>query len=478
MNADGGGRDRVELVATVLLAVATVATAWSGYQSTRWNGEQAKAGARANALRIESAKFAGLANTQTIVDVSVFTDWVNAYAEDKTELANFYFTRFRKEFKPAVNAWIATRPTERTRTLHRHPSPCRSTSSRRARESERLSAEAEVFAAEVRRDIQRASNYVLLGVVLFASSLFFAGMSTKLASRETARRDALHGLRGLRPHRRLDCDLAGQHHRLAIEDAFGVQHGLEQLVRHHSDVCERALARGESSGDDRPDRDRDGLGCEPRWGVGKQSPWGLILRKPPRREAKSVNVGDTLTVVGWSPASARGQRYGVCVPRSSGGKQCRGLHRFDLLVLHGGVQTFGTWTVASGEGHGGVFKMTLQERGHTRASDIGAVRLTLRARFVVHRHLSSAAAAESVQALKPNSCRRPPQPPAPRSAGGSRAGSRGWSDEPPVGPRYPSATAGRDPCRAYDLTDGRRIRLVIPGRAAASAELFVSRRLR
>ncbi len=49
-------------------------------------------------------------------------------------------------------------------------------------ESERLSAEAEIFAAEVRRDIQRASNYVL-GVVLFASSLFFAGMSTKLASR-------------------------------------------------------------------------------------------------------------------------------------------------------------------------------------------------------------------------------------------------------------------------------------------------------
>ena len=31
------------------------------------------------------------------------------------------------------------------------------------------------------RDIQRASNYVL-GVVLFASALFFAGMSTKLTA--------------------------------------------------------------------------------------------------------------------------------------------------------------------------------------------------------------------------------------------------------------------------------------------------------
>ena len=38
-----------------------------------------------------------------------------------------------------------------------------------------------MLAATVRRDIQRASNYVL-AVVLFAVALFFAGMSTKLAA--------------------------------------------------------------------------------------------------------------------------------------------------------------------------------------------------------------------------------------------------------------------------------------------------------
>ena len=48
-------------------------------------------------------------------------------------------------------------------------------------EADELEAEAEVYAAEARRNIQRASNYVL-GVVLFASALFFAGMSTKLTS--------------------------------------------------------------------------------------------------------------------------------------------------------------------------------------------------------------------------------------------------------------------------------------------------------
>jgi hypothetical protein len=176
----GAGRNRVELVATILLAVATIATAWSGYQSTRWNGEQAKAGARANALRIESAKAAGLANSQTEVDVATFTQWVNAYAQDQTELAEFYFRRFREEFRPAVNAWVATTPLKNPDApLTPFAMPQYKLAARA--EAERLDAEAEVYAAQVRENIQRASNYVL-GVVLFASALFFAGMSTKLTS--------------------------------------------------------------------------------------------------------------------------------------------------------------------------------------------------------------------------------------------------------------------------------------------------------
>jgi hypothetical protein len=46
-----------------------------------------------------------------------------------------------------------------------------------ADEAERLDTEAEVSAAQVRRNIRRSSNYVL-GVVLFSIALFFAGTST------------------------------------------------------------------------------------------------------------------------------------------------------------------------------------------------------------------------------------------------------------------------------------------------------------
>jgi hypothetical protein len=173
--------DRVEIAATVLLSVAAVATAWSSYQATRWNGEQAKAASRTNAIRIDAARAQGLAEAQTQVDVATFTSWVDAYARDETELADFYFKRFRAEFKPAVDAWIAERP---LRNPDAPLTPFAMPQYRLAAtaEAERLDAEAEASAAIVQRNIQRASNYVL-AVVLFAVSLFFAGLSTKLGDR-------------------------------------------------------------------------------------------------------------------------------------------------------------------------------------------------------------------------------------------------------------------------------------------------------
>jgi hypothetical protein len=171
-------RDRVELVATVLLAAAAVATAWSSYQATRWNGESTKASGRTNAIRIEAARAQGLSEAQKQVDVATFTQWIDAYARGETELADFYFERFRPEFKVAAEAWIATKP---LKNPDAPLTPFAMSEYRVAAEEEaqRLDAEAELSSATVRQNIQRASNYVL-AVVLFAVSLFFAGMSTKL----------------------------------------------------------------------------------------------------------------------------------------------------------------------------------------------------------------------------------------------------------------------------------------------------------
>ena len=173
--------NRIETVATALLAVAAVATAWASYQATRWNGEQAKASSRTNAIRIEAARAQGLSEAQRQVDVATFMQWVDAYARGETRLRDFYFKRFRKEFKPAVNAWLATKPVQNANApLTPFAMPQYRSAARD--EAERLETQADEWAATSRRNIQRSTNYVL-GVVLFAAALFFAGMSTKLPSR-------------------------------------------------------------------------------------------------------------------------------------------------------------------------------------------------------------------------------------------------------------------------------------------------------
>src|SRR4051794_7870518 len=103
-------RDAVEILATLLLALAAIGTAWSGYQANRWNGEQVKAGSRTNGLRIEAARAQGLSEAETQVDVATFIEWVNAYATADEALQDFYLTRFRAEFRPAFDAWLATAP--------------------------------------------------------------------------------------------------------------------------------------------------------------------------------------------------------------------------------------------------------------------------------------------------------------------------------------------------------------------------------
>ena len=175
------GRDVAEIFATVLLSLAAVATAWSSYQAARWNGEQAKTASRVNHVRIDAARAQGLAEAQKQVDVATFIQWVDASAHHDEELTDFYEERFRDEFKPAFQAWLDTDPLVTT-DAPSTPFVMEEYKLEAEAQARELDAEEQVLAAQVRRNIQRSTNY-MLGVVLFAVALFFAGMSTKLKGR-------------------------------------------------------------------------------------------------------------------------------------------------------------------------------------------------------------------------------------------------------------------------------------------------------
>lgn len=169
---------RLELAVTILLAAATVAAAWSSYQSARWSGVQTINFSKANASRVESTRRSALAGQQTQVDVSTFIAWVDAYSAGDKQRSDFYFERFRPEFKPAVAAWIASRP---LKTPGAPPTPFAMPQYRLAAtaQADALERTADRATAQAKIDNQRSDNYVL-ALVLFASALFFAGISTKL----------------------------------------------------------------------------------------------------------------------------------------------------------------------------------------------------------------------------------------------------------------------------------------------------------
>jgi len=175
-------KDRLELVAALLLALAAISTAWATYQSSVWRGKQAKAQSASIATRVESTREASVANRQVQVDVALFIQWVNAFARGEDELTTFYRNRFRDEFVPAFEAWVATRPRENPKAPR---SPFELPEYRLAanEEADALEQQAADFGLVVARDVERADSY-MLAVVLFAIALFFAALSTRLTSRD------------------------------------------------------------------------------------------------------------------------------------------------------------------------------------------------------------------------------------------------------------------------------------------------------
>lgn len=189
----------VELALTIIMALAAVGTAWAGFQSAKWSGLQAIAFAEAGAARTESAKAATDAGQDRLKDLMSFTSWIGAlqeeivagtsprpngdYTPNEDEVSGFLYQRFRPEFRPAFDAWIATRP------LVNPDAP----DSPFAMPEYRLEADAraadlveqaEASTAEAHEDNQRSDNYVFMAVVL-ALSLFFAGVADRMRARRS-----------------------------------------------------------------------------------------------------------------------------------------------------------------------------------------------------------------------------------------------------------------------------------------------------
>lgn len=107
----GERRERItEIIAAVLLSISALGSSYAGFQSDLWDGEQAANYALAEQSRTDSSKDATVTIQYASIDTILFTQWLNAYASNNRELAEFYQDRFRPEFRTVFDQWVAMRP--------------------------------------------------------------------------------------------------------------------------------------------------------------------------------------------------------------------------------------------------------------------------------------------------------------------------------------------------------------------------------
>jgi hypothetical protein len=175
---------RFETLAAAVLALAAVATAWSAYQSTRWNGDQAANYTQAGAYRTESVRVSNESDERTGVAVTLAADWLSAEISGNYVLADALRVRMPAELDAAMERWLAgwergeAIPAGDPFTTGGFTTP----ESVRAAE---LEASAEAAFERGRQANQYSDNYVLTGVV-FALSLFFAGVASRFGHPKNA----------------------------------------------------------------------------------------------------------------------------------------------------------------------------------------------------------------------------------------------------------------------------------------------------
>lgn len=172
--------NRLELLSVMLLALIIVFTAWSAYQSTLWGGIQTFKLVDVNAANRQASELNLRQGQYTMMDVMMFTQYVNAVNDNDKKLSDFYFERFRPDFKPAVQAWLDTNPFDNPNAPP-HPFVMKEYKRTFAEQAEQKLKIAESKMDEAQQANQNSDNYVLF-TVIYASILFLGSIATKFSS--------------------------------------------------------------------------------------------------------------------------------------------------------------------------------------------------------------------------------------------------------------------------------------------------------
>jgi hypothetical protein len=166
-----------ELVAAVLLSLATLGIAWSGYQAAKWSGLQSQRYVQASTARSQANRASTLASQDRLQDLLNFNRWLEVSSQGNQPLADLYRRRFRPEFQPAFLAWLDQDPLHNINAVA-SPLNMPQYGLANAAKSDALEELGNRRFDEGKAATDHTDAYVLT-TVFFASVLFFAGISTR-----------------------------------------------------------------------------------------------------------------------------------------------------------------------------------------------------------------------------------------------------------------------------------------------------------
>ncbi len=167
-----------ELTAILLLSITAILTAWTGFQASKWGGAMSISFSQASSARIEASREQATAQSRIGIQVSLFTQWLQAYQANDEELTAFLQERFPEPLATAFPAWLETTP------VSNPDAPPTPFSMEEYVVPELVAAQAADERADAKfdealRNNQRGDNYTIL-TVGFAAVLFFAAISGRM----------------------------------------------------------------------------------------------------------------------------------------------------------------------------------------------------------------------------------------------------------------------------------------------------------
>jgi hypothetical protein len=170
-------RKWIEPVVALMMALATVGTAWCSYQSAAWTRSGNRLMNESNALE-RKAGILRIQGTQTAsIHAAMFMQLLAAKQAGDEKLAGFYVQRFPPDLRKAYDSWLAQKPFENAKA-DPHPFVPNLYQVRGTQEADQLSKDA-VSNLKQARSTGGISGQYLANTVMFATVLFFANAAGK-----------------------------------------------------------------------------------------------------------------------------------------------------------------------------------------------------------------------------------------------------------------------------------------------------------